>query len=62
VAARPEEVLDGVVWSAGKAAEISGGAADGGAARRDFGEAVSHRKVRAQCGLTSVLPSNSALK
>jgi len=64
VAARPEEELDGVVWSAGKTAEISGGAANGGAACGDFGEAVSHRKVRAQCGvcgLTSVFPSNSTV-
>jgi len=64
VAARPEEVLDGVVWSASKTTEIAGGAADGGAACGDFGEAVSHRKVRVQCsicGLTSVFPSNSAV-
>lgn len=64
MAARPEEVLDGVVWSASKTTEIAGGAADGSAACGDFGEAVSHRKVLAQCSvccLTSVFPSNKAV-
>lgn len=49
MAAGPEEVLDSVDWSGGQIEKIGGGAADGGAACGDFGEAVSHGKVGAQC-------------